>query len=48
MKVVSGAVIVGYLIKDDIKTKRLGWAGHFIRMDDERIPKIFLMGNSTT
>jgi len=42
------AVIVVYLIKDDIKTKRLGWAGHVIRMDDERIPKIFLMRNSTT
>jgi len=23
---------------DDIKIKRLGWAGHIIRMGDERIP----------
>jgi len=24
---------------DDIKIKRLGWAGLIIRMEDERIPK---------
>jgi len=23
----------------DIKTRRLGWAGHIIRMEEERIPK---------
>jgi len=48
IKVVFDAVIVVYFNKDDFKTKRLEWAGHVIRMDDERIPKIFLMGNSTT
>jgi len=26
-------------IKDDIKIRRLGWVGHIIRMEDERIPK---------
>jgi len=45
---VFDAVTVIYLIKDVIKTKRPGWVGHVIRMDDERIPKIFLIGNSTT
>jgi len=26
-------------ILDDIKIQRLGWAGHFVRMEDEKIPK---------
>ena len=26
-------------IEGDTKIERLGWLGHFIRMDDERIPK---------
>jgi hypothetical protein len=26
-------------VKDDIKIRRLGWVGHIIRMEDERIPK---------
>jgi len=26
-------------ILDDIKIKRLGWAGHFVRMEGEKIPK---------
>jgi hypothetical protein len=26
-------------ILDDIKIRRLGWAGHFVRMEDEKIPK---------
>jgi len=26
-------------IVEDIKIRRLGWAGHIIRMDEERIPK---------
>jgi hypothetical protein len=30
---------------DDIKIKRLEWAGFSIRMGDERIPKRFLIGN---
>jgi len=24
---------------DDIEIERLGWLGHFVRMEDERIPK---------
>jgi len=32
-------------IVDDIKIRRQGWAGHIVRMEDERIPKTFLMGN---
>ena len=33
-------------IGDDIKIRRLGWAGHIVRMEDETIPpKKFLMGN---
>jgi hypothetical protein len=24
---------------DDIKIQRLGWAGHFVRTEDEKIPK---------
>jgi hypothetical protein len=31
-----------------LKLEDLGWAGHIIRMEDERIPEWFLMGNSTT
>jgi hypothetical protein len=30
---------------DYIKIIRLGWVGHIIRMEDERIPKRFVMGN---
>jgi len=26
-------------IVEDIKIRRLGWAGHIIRMEEERIPK---------
>jgi hypothetical protein len=26
-------------ITEDIKIRRLGWAGHIIRMEEERIPK---------
>ena len=29
---------------DDTNIRRLGWAGHFIRMEDERIPKKVLNG----
>jgi len=29
---------------DDINVRRLGWAGHIIRMEDERLPKKFLNG----
>ena len=32
-------------IVDDIKIRRLGWVGCIVRMEDERIPKRFLMGN---
>jgi hypothetical protein len=32
-------------IVDDIKTRRLGWAEHIVRMEDERTPKKLLMGN---
>jgi hypothetical protein len=35
-------------IVDDIKIRRLGWAGHIIRMEEERIPKRLLNGNSHT
>ncbi len=31
-------------IVEDIKIRRLGWAGHVIRMADERIPKKVLNG----
>ena len=31
-------------IVDDIKIIRIGWAGHIIRTEDERIPKKFLNG----
>ena len=39
---------------DEIKIRRLGWAGHVVRMEDERIPtppnrkKKFLVGNFVT
>jgi len=33
---------------DDIKIRRLGWAGHIIRMEEERIPKKVLNGNFHT
>jgi hypothetical protein len=35
-------------IVEDIKIKRLGWAGHIIRMEEERIPKKVLNGNFHT
>jgi hypothetical protein len=31
-------------IVDDNTIRRLGWAGHIIRMEDERTPKMVLMG----
>ena len=34
-------------IVDDVQIRRLGWAGHIVRMEDERIPEWFLVGNST-
>jgi hypothetical protein len=33
---------------EDIKIRRLEWAGHIIRMEEERIPKKFLNGNFHT
>jgi hypothetical protein len=33
---------------EDTKIRRLGWAGHIIRMGEERIPKKILMEPSTT
>jgi len=30
---------------EDIKIRRLEWAGHIIRMEEERIPKKVLNGN---
>jgi hypothetical protein len=33
---------------EDIKIRRLGWAGHIIRMEEEKIPKKFLNGNFYT
>jgi hypothetical protein len=30
---------------DNIKIRRLGWVVHIIRMEDESIQKMFLMGN---
>jgi len=33
---------------EDIKFGRLGWAGHIIRMEEQRIPKKFLNGNFLT
>jgi hypothetical protein len=35
-------------IVDDIRIRRLGSAGHIIRMEEEMIPKIFLMEKSTS
>jgi hypothetical protein len=31
-------------IVDDVQVRRLGWVGHFIRMEDERIPEKVLNG----
>jgi len=33
---------------EDIQIRRLGWAGHIIRMEEERIPKKVLNGNFCT
>jgi len=33
---------------EDIKIRRLEWAGHIIRMEEERIPKKVLNGNFRT
>jgi len=33
---------------EDIKIRRLEWAGHIIRMEEERIPKKVLNGNIHT
>jgi hypothetical protein len=33
---------------EDIKIRRLGWAGHIIRMEEERIPKRVLNRNFHT
>jgi hypothetical protein len=33
---------------EEIKFRRLGWAGHIIRMDEQRIPKKGLKGNFHT
>jgi len=35
-------------IAEDIKIRRLGWAGHLIRMEEERFPKRGLNGNFYT
>jgi hypothetical protein len=35
-------------IVEDIKIRRLGWAGHIIRMEEERIPKKVLYVNFHT
>jgi hypothetical protein len=35
-------------IVEDIKIRRLEWAGHIIRMEEERIPKKILNGNFHT
>ena len=35
-------------IVEDIKIRRLEWAGHIIRMEEERIPKKVLNGNFLT
>jgi hypothetical protein len=29
---------------EDIKIRRLGWAGHIVRMENERIPEMVLNG----
>ena len=33
---------------EDIKIRRLEWAGHIIRMEEERIPKEVINGNFRT
>jgi len=33
---------------EDIKIRRLGWAGQIVRMEEERIPKKVLNGNFHT
>jgi hypothetical protein len=33
---------------EDIRIRRLGWAGHMIRMEEETIPKRVLNGNFHT
>jgi hypothetical protein len=33
------------IIVEDFKSRRLGWAGHIIRMEEERTPKAVLNGN---
>ena len=35
-------------IVENIKIRRIEWAGHIIRMEDERIPKMVLNGNFDT
>jgi hypothetical protein len=35
-------------IVEDIKIRRLGWAGHIVRMEEERIAKKVLNGNFYT
>ena len=35
-------------IVEDVKIRRLEWAGHIIRMEEERIPKKVLNGNFHT
>jgi len=35
-------------IVEDIKIRRLEWAGHIIRMEEERVPKEVLNGNFHT
>jgi len=35
-------------VVEDIKIRRLEWAGHKIRMEEERIPKKVLNGNFHT
>jgi uncharacterized Rossmann fold enzyme len=32
-------------IVEDVKIRRLEWAGHIMRMEEERIPKKVLNGN---
>jgi len=35
-------------IVEDIKIRRLGWTGHIMRMEEERIPKKVINGNFYT
>ena len=35
-------------VVEDIKIRRLGWAGHIKRMEEERVPKKVLNGNFYT